>query len=244
MLQALLKLVGRSPDLPTSTIPEICLFVSGYKTALRFVCQQKSRSHIRDLATKFGLSIAEAKIHSHHEGTTWSSTRAIVGTCGFEKTVEHLIIISQERGTAESVLDWELKGCANLVGETLGYPKCCIEAYQEICHYNRRWGLYYFDKDGLGPHPFWANRLTIGWGGLSPIGELYPCSLQCLSAQRIGQLTLSLLQKYGLIRLYDHIRKHASQNVFVNQEGDIVAAKDFLKQTTKVDWVEVRFEEN
>ena len=243
MLKALLNLVSKSSDLPISLIPEICLFVSGHKELLRLVCQRKTRRNIRDLAVEFGLSIAEAEIHSNYEGTTWSSTRAIVETSNIEQTVEYLIIISLQHGLAESVLNWELEGAANLVGVALGYPECCIEAYQAICNYTSRWGLYYFDQDGSGPHQPWANRLVIGWGGVSPIGELYPCSIQCLSAQRIGQLALSLLQEYNLIRLYADIRKHASQNVFINQEGDIFLVKDFLRGPANADWVEVRFEE-
>ena len=243
MLKALLKLVGGSSDLPTSLIPEICLFVSGHKPLLRFVCQQETRRNVKSFAVKFGLYIAEAKIYSHYEGTTWSSTRVALETSKVEDPIDYLVIISSQTGLAKSVIDWELEGVANLAGLALGYPECCVKAYQKVCKYTSRWGLYYFDRDGAGPHEPWANRLTIGWGGVSPIGELYPCSLRCPSAIRIGRLALSLLQEYKLIRLYDNIEKHANQNVFISQEGDIFPVGDFSSKSINAEWVEVQFNE-
>ena len=81
----------------------------------------------------------------------------------------------------------------------------------------------------------------IGWDGISPVGELYPCSLRCSEALEIGKLALQILKKHKLIRLCQQIVQHATNDVFVDSSGNIYTSEHV--SLDRVDLEKISFQE-
>ena len=73
----------------------------------------------------------------------------------------------------------------------------------------------------------YCNRFPIVWGGVSVVGELFPCSLNCNAAKTYGQNMLDDMDAFGFKKIKEAIVDHSKRSVFVNKEdGEISVTKE------------------
>jgi hypothetical protein len=131
----------------------------------------------------------------------------------------------------------ECNGDTEKAGKMLGYPKCCTENIENINQYKDRWALYYLQDFNLqlqANHN--TNRFPISWGGISPIGELFPCSLVCKAAISYSLDMKSDLLTFGFDRIARESENHSKKNIFIHIESGEISL------TSKVGYKEIKFQ--
>lgn len=117
----------------------------------------------------------------------------------------------------------EVYGDILKAGAFLGYPKCCINNIEKINSLNSKWATFYlnqFLEIKIANH--FTNRFPITWGGISIIGELFPCSLRCPNAIEYSQNMLSDVKNLGFRKLSDIMIDHSHRPVYINKgNGEI-----------------------
>ena len=104
-------------------------------------------------------------------------------------------------------------------GYLLGYPKCCIERWAKL-NLTQYWTLYLLENlNDVSCFSLFNNRLVTEIGGVSLIGEMFPCSLMCKKSKRIGEDSYNSLKKIGFSKLAQILHKFALKPLYVNNDG-------------------------
>ena len=213
-----MSIIARSRDIPISVIPEILLFFYSDKKIIRIVVSENStKLGVEKFVKEMNLFIISNSIYVEELGNTWA-------TIHNQKTqkkykTNFLITIGKSEKETEKAHSLELTGETLKIGELLNYPACCVSAYPEISNYFDKWPLYYLSQDGQGRHSNFANRLAIARGGISPIGEMYPCSLECQNAISIGRKVYEIANKIGMKKLSEKILFYSKETISISDKG-------------------------
>ena len=233
-LNKFLSIIAASQDLPLSIIPEIILFICSNKKVLRLItCDSLIKNQIEKFAIESNLHFLYDKIYVEERGNTWATIHS-------EKTsktlsINYLVTIGKLKNETYMAHECEIEGNTTEIGRLLGYPSCCVKAYDIISNFFEKWPLYYLNTDGPGLHSNLANRLTIAWGGISPIGELYPCSLECQNAKKLGQNFFRVTKKLGLLKLHQELLFFSKNNVEISQEGAVsLVSKNVINDDNRI----------
>ncbi len=228
VLAGFLRLLARRPEIPAATIADVVLFTAGEKVAVRFAVPTEVRTELDHWASDCGLAA---------DSRTMGIKRVADWTCvGVDESLatEHLdvVVYARSQKDASVICETETSGTSAQAGLLLGYPPCCVAAYECYSKGPADWIGRALARSGAGPFPCWANRLPLSWGAPTFIGELYPCSFDCASATRRGRLVFELLQEFGLEKLAQTI---LAQAILPVAGGSIAAPRETKRVNTAPD---------
>ena len=227
LVNGTLPLFGAHAHLQFAGIAELALFASEQKPALRYVLTVSGGRKLASIAVRSGYAATVCLIRSRAMGNGWNCL--ISDGSSDDSSQLSMVTIARDGALAQEVQALETSGSSHSVGLILGYPQCCIVACDELADAGARWAYVLLMRSGPGPHSFWANRLAAGWGGISPVGEMFPCSLSCPAAADLGRAAESALRNIGLVRLADLMVGHALESITVTQEGCVARNSAPLK---------------
>lgn len=206
-----LSWLSKSKSAPVSSLIDFALFEFNHKNSMRFVL---SREDSESLARLYSDTyIIQTPLMVREFGNSWNS---------FEETNEsnfYLITISRNESICQKLHFAELEGDVGEVGKLLGYPICCSKAYAQLSQNQDQWMVELNNKSDLKFHQ--NNRFISSLGGVSPLGELFPCSLSCSEASALGEKALASLQRLGLEKLANNIRDNSKRTLFLTPFGGV-----------------------
>ena len=225
-LRGALGLTATTSGLPSTCIPELALFVTRLKPVLRVVLGRDEANSLMRMAESAGVMHASLPVSTQEIGNTWSSLL----TSDDANSALLMVVLGTDQRATEAVLHAEADGDIDLVGEALGYPRCCVAALPELSGAGALWARALVARSGSGPYPWTANRLATGWGGMSAVGELFPCSLHCPAANALGEASYVALLDIGLSRLAAALREQGLKAVDVRESGAVIRATGTMRQ--------------
>jgi hypothetical protein len=226
LLSRVLRTLNGHDQLPLEIIPELVLFTLGQKHLLRFVLDKRACQDLSKIAEEHSLFYERQTVKVRRGQNTFSFLEAIEQ--GDPRSDCEMIVIGDNAGVVHELTQVELYGSARRAGELLGYPRCCLDSFEGLCAAEWLWAQWLVAQSDAAPYPALANRLTIGWGGMSPVGEFYPCSLDCPSAIEIGRSVYVGLGALGLVRLQRVLAEHSCAPIYICEDGAVQrCAADF-----------------
>lgn len=204
-----------------SVFPEFISFLAGSKRIIRIVINKSDKSFNAGLFLNNGFFASEVNLFSYDRGNAFGSLLSNVD--GIER--EHLtpvsmLSISYSRKELLEFEKAEVDGDTEKAGMLLGYPLCCVRKVEDINAYNDLWSVYYLnDYEQNKSADCHTNRFPIAWGGISPIGELFPCSLNCKAAIEYSRNMLHNVSKLGFKRIADTCYHHGRRSPYINKNN-------------------------
>ena len=126
-------------------------------------------------------------------------------------TVVMLSVIDTNSGVA-SVKIWKI------------YAFIGINNVEKINILNGKWATFYLNdyRNNVSANYF-TNRFPITWGGISIIGELFPCSLICPSAIKYSKTMHSDVINFGFNEIAKVMVEHALKPIYINEEDGSIS---------------------
>ncbi|VTY39421.1 Uncharacterised protein [Xylophilus ampelinus] len=210
-LATVVKLCARDGNI--AVIPEAARFASGRKHVLRIVIPTGARDEYIGEMTAVGVFATARELAIEASDGSWSTIGGEASPPAAPRPDSGLVglYLARDAATSRAVAsaDAEDSGAA---GELFGYPACCVAAVGELGAAAGAWPQALVERSGSPDG--WsaaANRIVADWGAVPPVGELFPCSLACSHAIRIGHEGHHALASFGLHRLAQRIRDEATR---------------------------------
>ena len=194
-------------------------FICKNKSCLRLILSTDEHKKFKSFCKNTDYKYFSEPILLKKKGNTWNS---LMRNNSKEKIQNFLIVVSSNEESAFECLKAEINGDVQIAGKFFDYPKCCISYYKNILQSNpENWALSIIKSSGKGPFPYYANRIATGWGGINFIAELFPCSLKCKHAIKIGKKNEQAFHKLGLLKLAEKIKSHSLKPCAINRDGSV-----------------------
>jgi hypothetical protein len=223
-----LRLLARDPEIPAATIADVAMFAAGEKLAMRFAVSASVRAGLDRWASSYGLA-ADTRTVGIKPIADWTC----VGVDDSSATAYlDVVVYAESQKDASMICEIEASGNSAQAGLLLGYPPCCVAAYEGYSKEPADWIRQALARSGVGPFPCWANRLPLSWGAPTFIGELYPCAFDCPAAARQGRAVFNRLQEFGLNHLAQTILAEAIRPVAA---GRIAAPREIRRVSAAPD---------
>ncbi len=208
-----------------SVFPEFVSFLAGSKRIIRIVVDKPNASFDFQLFSKYGLFVTQQELYTEDKGNSFGRLISKMNeiNSGDFKEVSMLSFSSSHRELIEFE-EAEVDGDTEKAGLMLGYPKCCVKNVETINSLNELWSLYYLDDyhhNKVASH--FTNRFPITWGGMSPIGELFPCSLNCAAAIQYAKTMKKDLHSFGFDRIIANIYEAAMRPIYIHESNGLVS---------------------
>lgn len=182
---------------------------------LRLVASVPEAARLAEAAAGDGFALASANVRIRTDADTWGD----FAQQGEDSSAAVMLVLAPHAASAQALLSDELEGRCDRVGALLGYPACCVSRHASIVG-PEGWARALVARSGPGPYPHTANRLAIFRRGLSPIGELYPCSLHCAEAAHLGARGIAALRATGLVRLAESVEEDSLAEVWCETDRE------------------------
>jgi len=204
-----------------AVFPEFISFLKGRKKIIRIVLDNIDKPFDFELFRNSGFFVKEITLYSSLENNSFGSL--VSSVVDFEKNhyIEvKMYSISRTLKELDEFEYAEVYGDILKAGAYLGYPNCCINNVEKINTLNGMWATFYLEqflKNKIANH--FTNRFPITWGGVSIIGELFPCSLVCPKAIGYSQNMFSDVIDFGFSKLSDIMKEHSLRPVYINKSN-------------------------
>jgi hypothetical protein len=208
--------------------PEFISFLSGHKKILRIVLDSSETKLNLCFFEEFNFFVKQTDLYE----TLPKNYYSCIVSRGEAKAFNNLkpitmLSISRSLDLLNEFEDAELSGDTTLAGKHLGYPKCCVDNLCNINEYGTNWALYYLsDFQNQKKASLYCNRFPVVNGGISVVGELFPCSLNCDAAIQYSFRMLEDLENYGFKKIKETILKHCKEPVFINKHDGRISGKE------------------
>ena len=208
--------VNRSVQL--SVFPEFVSFLAGSKRIIRIVVDKPDSYFDFQLFSKYGLYVSQQLLYTEDKGNSFGRLISKIDESRTNDVTEVVMLsFSYSQSELMEFEEAEVEGDTEKAGLMLGYPKCCVKNVEKINSLNELWSLYYLeDYKLIKAANHYANRFPITWGGMSPIGELFPCSLSCTAAIQYAKNMKADLHSFGFERIASNIYEAARRSVYIN----------------------------
>jgi hypothetical protein len=139
----------------------------------------------------------------------------------------YMLSITKNQNILKEFIEAEIYGDTIKAGNLLGYPKCCVNAFEHIGSLGSKWAIHYLDDylKNKKASPY-CNRFPIFFNSISPIGELFPCSLNCDNAQNYARLMLNDMKSVGFSKLINKTLEISSKDIYINRQGNFSLEKE------------------
>lgn len=202
-----------------AVFPEFIAFLKGRKKIIRIVIDDSNNLFDFKLFQTFGFIVKETILYCSHEQNSFGNLVAHINEIDRDKfNVVKMYSISKAKKDLDDFEYAELYGDILKAGKYLGYPDCCVNNVENINKLNSKWATFYledFQKNKIANH--FTNRFPITWGGISVIGELFPCSLMCSHAIEYSKKMYSDVIEFGFNQISDAMIIHSLKPVFINK---------------------------
>jgi hypothetical protein len=221
----LLTWLTSTKNVPLSTMMDFALLLSGKKQNLRLVVPDKDVSFLENFCHQNSYYFSTAPLIIAPQGNTWNNIEKET-SLDANKSEALLFVISKNKDECDKIIKHELNGESDIVGKLLGYPECCVKNYNKLSRTGALWTKYLLESSGKGPYPLYNNRYISALGGISPIGEIFPCSLHCKKSAQLAKDALSALSKMNLHQLRNNIYENSLRSVVVKNDGSLSFLRD------------------
>jgi hypothetical protein len=209
-----------------SVFPEFISFLKGRKAIIRIVIDNSNYSFDHGLFRKYGYFVKESILFSSFQKNSFGNlTLSIDENRKGEYVKVRMFSISTSKMDLEEFEHAELYGDVEKAGIFLGYPSCCTRNIAIINDLNEFWANYYLNdylKNSLVANHL-TNRFPITWGGISIVGELFPCSLSCENAIEYARNMQNDMINFGFYKIANVIVQHAKSTIFVNPKNGAIS---------------------
>jgi|TARA_B100001540_G_scaffold315381_1_gene342480 hypothetical protein len=131
-----------------------------------------------------------------------------------------MLSICENQEILDSFVDLEIFGDAKLAGELLGYPKCCLKNFDNISSLGSKWSLFYVDDFKRNNKAYYnCNRFPIFFNSISPVGELFPCSLSCKNAKKYSLNMIKDMEYFGYSELVSKMIEISKKTIYIDSHG-------------------------
>lgn len=203
-----------------AVFPEFASLLLGRKKALRIVYESDRGELDKSLFSRYGFQMTNSILWSRYLGNGFgdllSSPSSLRDTDAYSKV--NMVCISKSSKLLSQLEEAESCGETVKAGRILGYPDCCVERLFSVTSRGELWANYYledFRKSGFGSK--YANRFPIVLGGMSAVGELFPCSLSCPHAIQYSKNMIADMESLGYSRVAEKCISDSSKTVRVDQ---------------------------
>lgn len=213
-------------EVQLSVFPEFISFLKGRKTIIRIVIDNSNNPFNHRLFQKYGYFAKESTLFSSKQKNSFGSlVSSIDENLKDEYLKVRMFSISSSKKDLEDFEYAEMYGDVEKAGIFLGYPSCCTKNITTINNLNELWATYYLNdfiknKRVANHH---TNRFPITWGGISIVGELFPCSLTCAKAVEYARNMQNDVINFGFHKISEVMVKHAKSPIFINPENGAIS---------------------
>jgi hypothetical protein len=216
-LKKLINYIFSTLEVQLAVFPEFISFLDKKKEIIRIVVDSNNPIDSK-LFDEFGIYNTLNKLYT-------SKSKNSFGLISEFKTEScsipiQMLTLSFSNYNLDKFVKAEISGDTEKSGILLGYPKCCCNNIEEINFFKNKWAIYYledFSKNGIASK--FANRFPIAIGGMSLIGELFPCSLSCKAAISYTQMMIESLEKYSFNEIIKTSLIYSALPVHINRSN-------------------------
>jgi hypothetical protein len=181
---------------------ELLAVKAGLKSVQRIERPAAIGRRLATSLTRHGFCCVEATFHlvtDHWNNLGDTFVRIELGQAQGRQRTAFYIALLTEASTAAKLGRIEATTPGSLeVGRLLGYPECCIEAYEQI-HRGGDWVLSMLRQTPIGVPVFSAcNRLARLFGDWALLPDYYPCSFSCVATAAWSSEIVREASKEGL----------------------------------------------
>lgn len=209
-----LRLAAGENALSLSALVHVIPFLTGERRACRLVLDRRVADSLGEHLRELRVNVRRVPVVMRELGPDWWEFGP-----GPMASDHALLAMASDERRAEEIIAAEFEGRFQDSGRLLGYPSCCVAAYRAVSERHRYWPSYYLDQEFVVSP--WCNRLVYLWGGSCPTGELFPCSLTCTHAIKLGKKNMAALENVGLARLRDLIWQMAAGPLCATAAGEV-----------------------
>jgi len=209
-----------------SIFPEFISFLKGNKKILRIVIDNNEKLFNNSLFLSNNIHVKEAKLYSSKQKNSFGSLVASINSEDSDNYSEvRMFSISKFKDELIEFEKAELYGDIEKAGEFLGYPICCIKNIYKINDLKDLWATFYLnDYEKMNKTAsIYTNRFPITWGGVSIVGELFPCSLSCNNAIEYGRNLYNDVKSFGFNEIHKTIIDHAQLPIYINPDDGAIS---------------------
>lgn len=209
-----LRLANGYNGISVAGLVHLLPFLTGHRSACRLVLGSDAAATLAADIRSAGQAAKSTPLSRRRLGTDWFEFAR-----GDVSSDYHLLVVAADHAVAEELIDAEFEGRFYDSGRLLEYPACCVNAYGKLSEQSDYWPSYYLGQSNVASA--WCNRLVYLWGECCPTGELFPCSLNCSHAVKLGKGNMDVLTKVGLGRLREEIFARAKAPLSVDAGGRV-----------------------
>ncbi len=200
LVPSFLRLLATHRAIPAPTLADLVLLEIGEKESIRFAVPADVRAALDTWAESGGLYRACVGARLRPAGE-WNLIEPLEGGASGGSSDVDVVVYARSASLADELCQCEVRGRADRAGELLGYPPCCVAAYAHYASAPSGWLPLAVRQTGAGPWWCWCNRLPLGWGAPTFVGEIYPCSFRCEALAERGERVYRAMRRLGLERL-------------------------------------------
>jgi hypothetical protein len=209
-----------------SILPEFISFLNGRKRIIRIVSDSTEKPFDISLFRKNGFHVSETNLYCTSERNSFGclTTTPLASLPKTEYKLVRMISISRQKEVLQEFQIAETVGDVEKAGFMLGYPECCVRNVEAINILSHKWATYYLDNyESASLASPYANRFPIAWGGISVVGELFPCSLNCIHAINYARAMMEDLVGLGFQRIHEVILNHSMRPVHIHPRSGSIS---------------------
>lgn len=201
-----------------SVFPEFISFLRGRKRILRIVVDDCNQSFDDSLFYKYGLYVSQVDLFSSKQKNSFGSLVPEIDDRDYKHFNKvKMFSISKFEKELNDFQQAELFGDVEKAGAYLGYPTCCVKNISIINSLQGLWATFYLEDFIRNSEAnLFTNRFPITWGGISIVGELFPCSLSCKKAIEYGKGLHNEVKTYGFGKISEVMLYHATNPIYIN----------------------------
>lgn len=203
---------------------EALAVLSGIKPVLRMLLDGHTHPHIHNMLSSLGLCCIRSRsvervMYITEMGDSYSGKAEDTGNA------DDLFVVmaARSRDLAERAVECE--GSAELgseLGVLLGYPSCCVKAYENISQ-NCDWVESLFKQSPpAASYPSPSNKLSYLFMERSLIYDYFPCSLNCPDTARLSANVHQMLSDEGMGAVANQMLNQMTTPIFL-KNGVIVS---------------------
>ena len=223
MIEDFLNFYCQSNSIGLSVLSEFFLFFANKKEIIRLSLNKGDFNQTKIICEKHNLEYKYTSFATYNYGNGWTSLVENNSSNQINDTDTIVIVIGKSSKILIEYINAESQFDYIRAGELLGYPSCCIKAYKDIEILKENWFQYYL-SDNRKKYPLWANRINTIFGGGSFIGEMFPCSLHCKKAIKLGKEAANTMNASGLVKLTEIIKSHCKAPLYLDENNQLSKA--------------------
>lgn len=209
-----LRLANGYKGISVAGLVHLLPFLTGNRSACRLVLGRDAAATLADHLRSAGQAVTFTPLSRRRRGPDWFEFAR-----GDASSDYHLLVVAADHAVVEELVDAEFEGRFYDSGRLLQYPACCVDAYGKLSEQSNYWPSYYIGQSDVVSA--WCNRLVYLWGECCPTGELFPCSLNCSRAVKLGKENMDVFTKVGLGRLRQEIFARAKAPLSIDASGRV-----------------------